>query len=308
MASKEEKGKARMRATEKQPPSPSKQHRSDGGSGGDLAHSSKRKRASGSGGSSSMGHDGKNAKYGGEKPSGQPGVSKLKSSIRQTQRLLAKPNLAPGTKIEAERRLKTLEQDLEKLQHSKVEKTRAARYHGVKFFERQKLTRRIRRCKRTLDRHTHPSADHDDNDDGDNDDGDGASMDAGEVEEKLRVYRELLHYVLQYPADLRYVALFPEGAAEAVLPNQREKDRTRQRAYAHLQAVRTALAQGTLSTAPEEELEHHDRPKPKLAPSSTVPPAKKHAHRTKPSATRSEQNLPHGIEEDDFFARDSSDE
>ena len=77
------------------------------------------------------------------------GVNKLKSGIRQTRRLLSR-DLEPGKRIEAERRLNALMRDLEAQLHAGKERTLASRYHKVKFFERQKIHRRIRQLNKAL--------------------------------------------------------------------------------------------------------------------------------------------------------------
>ncbi|KAG9079204.1 18S rRNA maturation protein [Ceratobasidium sp. UAMH 11750] len=59
----------------------------------------------------------------------EPGVQKLKSSLRQTRRLLAKDDLAPDVRIQTERRLKSLEADLAKAETRRKERSMAVRYH-----------------------------------------------------------------------------------------------------------------------------------------------------------------------------------
>src|SRR6267154_4955500 len=63
-----------------------------------------------------------------------PGVQKIKSSLRQTRRLLAKEHLAADVRVETERRLKALEADLARAETAKKERTYAVKYHKVKFF------------------------------------------------------------------------------------------------------------------------------------------------------------------------------
>jgi len=67
-------------------------------------------------------------------PESVPGVQKIKSSLRQTRRLLAKQNLAANVRVETERRLKALEADLARAETSKKERAYAVKYHKVKFF------------------------------------------------------------------------------------------------------------------------------------------------------------------------------
>jgi hypothetical protein len=63
-----------------------------------------------------------------------PGVQKIKSSLRQTRRLLAKESLAADVRVETERRLKALETDLARAETARKERTYAMKYHKVKFF------------------------------------------------------------------------------------------------------------------------------------------------------------------------------
>ncbi|KAJ3018250.1 hypothetical protein NUW54_g382 [Trametes sanguinea] len=84
-----------------------------------------------------------------------PGVQKIKAAIRQTRRLLAKDNLAADVRVTTERRLKSLEADLAKAEQARLERTMATRYHKIKFFERQKVVRKLNQTKRKLA----PSAD-----------------------------------------------------------------------------------------------------------------------------------------------------
>ncbi|GFZ45005.1 rRNA-processing protein EFG1 [Saitozyma sp. JCM 24511] len=64
-------------------------------------------------------------------PEGLPGVSKIKASIRQTKRFLAKDNLEPGLRVQTQRRLTSLMADLERAERRGVEKKFGARYHKV---------------------------------------------------------------------------------------------------------------------------------------------------------------------------------
>jgi len=63
-----------------------------------------------------------------------PGVQKIKSSLRQTRRLLLKENLAADVRVETERRLRALEADLAHAETARKERTYSIKYHKVKFF------------------------------------------------------------------------------------------------------------------------------------------------------------------------------
>ncbi|CDR99335.1 uncharacterized protein SPSC_04073 [Sporisorium scitamineum] len=271
--------------------------------------------------------------------SGLPGASKIKASIRQTKRLLAKPNLAPGTKIEAERRLKALEADLEVASRKQVEKSRAVRYHRVKFVERQKLVRRIARCKRNLARLESGKPAEDSGSEGAASDDEGdegyakqrvkeSKMSKDELTKLLSSLREMLQYVVQYPADLRYVALFPNAAEGPSPPDAKEKDKSRQLAFQHLERIKKAIKDGQISGEPEVELSSKDRTLKKLANSSSSNgvgkasaestgkqqssrKAEKTGKKTKrrneepDSDDDAEAGAAAGVKDDDFFAQDS---
>lgn len=308
MATKEEKGKAPMRGNDaKHIGTKRKRPRSD-----DKAQS----------GASSNSASSKKTRFGGERPNGIQGASKLKASIRQTKRLLAKDTLAPGTRIEAERRLIALEQDLEKLDQFKLEKSRAAKYHGVKFFERQKLTRKIKKVKRQLEvlRRRAEGEDVSGAEPSDNDDESShTNANEAQLQQRLTAYRQLLHYVLQFPSDVKYVALFPEGVSEAKLPTNAQHDKTVQRAFHHLEYVRTAMRQSRLSSEPEIELELGDRAKKasrvsSLSSSTAESQAKNRskgwqgAKDVKHGRKSSAEESSHALKDDDFFDQDSIDE
>ncbi|KAI9450561.1 hypothetical protein BJY52DRAFT_1301816 [Lactarius psammicola] len=135
-----------------------------------------------------------------------PGVSKIKSALRQTRRLLAKEGLAADVRVESERKLKALETDLVAAEKANKERTLATRYHKVKFFDRQKLLRRIKQTKRRLEE-------------------DGVSSKVRKaLQAELFELRVDLNYVLNYPRLEKYISLFPpdsrqtEGAAAPIHP------------------------------------------------------------------------------------------
>ncbi|EPQ31689.1 uncharacterized protein PFL1_01022 [Pseudozyma flocculosa PF-1] len=254
---------------------------------------------------------------------GIPGAGKLKSSIRQTKRLLAKENLAPGTKIEAERRLAALTADLEKLQSSREEKNVSARYHKVKFFERQKLVRKIKQTKKAIEQLEKKASKASDASDSDSDASGSDSDDDGkpsieDLEVVLTELRCLLHYVLRYPPDLAYVSLFANGAKEPQVPSADETDATRAKAFIVLDKIRKAVAKSELSNQPEIDLEsgeaadRKDKIRASDRPSASTPgrqPGKKAAKSEGSDDPDDEEDAAeHGVEGDDFFARDSDDD
>ncbi|WFD44290.1 18S rRNA maturation protein [Malassezia psittaci] len=165
------------------------------------------------------------------------GVNKIKNALRQTKRLLAKDTLAPGARIEAERRLKALERELEEKQLAEKERSRANRYHKVKFFERQKIHRKIRKLKRSLEEDPNDKV----------------------LRSELAESRVFLHYVMTFPQDQRYVALFADKTSEPKAPDADAPDRAHQKAAEFLKSVRKAVKKGILSKEPEVHLEEREQ-------------------------------------------------
>ncbi|KAG6878288.1 hypothetical protein C0992_008295 [Termitomyces sp. T32_za158] len=129
-----------------------------------------------------------------KEPAGVPGVQKIKSALRQARRLLAKDKLAANVRVETERKIKALEADLEQAQISKKERANAVRYHKVKFFERQKVVRKLTQTKKRLDTADASSQAH--------------------LSHTLTELRVDLNYILHYPKTKKYISLFPPDVRE----------------------------------------------------------------------------------------------
>ncbi|KAJ7750118.1 hypothetical protein DFH07DRAFT_828242 [Mycena maculata] len=157
-----------------------------------------------------------------------PGVQKLKSSLRQTRRLLAKDTLAADVRVETERRLKALEADLEVAELGKKERALAVKYHKIKFFERQKVVRKLNQTKKKI-----------------------AAQDSEELQSALQELRVDLNYILHYPKTKKYVSLFP--------PELRKGEAQEPSADAGRDEVRTwiraQMDSGELSAEPELHLD-----------------------------------------------------
>ncbi|GAA5994817.1 Efg1p [Rhodotorula paludigena] len=165
-----------------------------------------------------------------EIPSGS--VSKLKAQLRQTKRLLARDDLTPDVRTTSERRLAILEDELAKAENSKVEKKMVQRYRGVKFFERQKLLRKIKQAKKQLE----------------------SLLDSKDVQEQLLQARVDLYYVLRYPKTDKYIALFPDGTYVPYSPSAPPSDATpsEQKRHSLRAALRKRIERGEIP--PEAEL------------------------------------------------------
>jgi hypothetical protein len=160
------------------------------------------------------------AKYNSAAKHGSSSKGSVKSQLRGQQRLLEK--LLSGTpsdeqsceefrmrKNSLETKIKSLELQNQKNRVKEIERRNAIRYHKVKFFERQKLTRMERRLTKTLEAELSLSPDN--------------------VARILQLKDELNHvhkdqlYVKYYPNDTKYVSLFPDGVYYKTLETENEE-------------------------------------------------------------------------------------
>ncbi|KAI0752801.1 hypothetical protein C8Q80DRAFT_1097781 [Daedaleopsis nitida] len=180
-----------------------------------------------------------------------PGVQKLKAALRQTRRLLAKDKLAADVRVATERRLKALEADLAQAEQARLERTMATRYHKVKFFERQKVTRKIAQMKRQLE--------------GKGKDGEEKEKELGKKERKklearLAALRVDLNYILHYPKAKKYISLFPpevrqgERVGKEKAEEEEETSETNRQREEVREWVREQMETGAFSSEPEVEL------------------------------------------------------
>ncbi|KAH9485614.1 rRNA-processing protein EFG1 [Psilocybe cubensis] len=167
-----------------------------------------------------------------------PGVQKVKAALRQARRLLAKDKLAADVRVETERRIKALEAELNQAEAAKKERAFAVRYHKIKFFERQKVTRKLRQTKKGLE---------------------AASNDAEKkkLSSELQDLRVDLNYILHYPKMKKYISLFPpevrKGEAVSAASEAEKKKTDKERAEVR-KWIREQMEQGDLPGEPEIEL------------------------------------------------------
>ncbi|KAL6305118.1 hypothetical protein BKA93DRAFT_731783 [Sparassis latifolia] len=175
-----------------------------------------------------------------------PGVQKIKAALRQTRRLLSKDKLAADVRVATERRQRALEADLKQAGHARKERTLATRYHKIKFFERQKVTRKIQQVKRQLA----------------NADGKTklAKSERRTLEERLRELRVDLNYILHYPKMKKYISLFPpevrvQGAptTEGTMKENQSATETDAQREEVRASMRAQMERGELSWEPEVE-------------------------------------------------------
>lgn len=214
------------------------------------------------------------------------GVNKIKSAIRQTKRLLSKEKILASARTDAERRLTALEDELNRREFAQKERKNATRYHKVRFFERQKLTRRIGKIKKQLDN----------------------EKDKESLEADLKEARVLLNYVLHFPMSQKYVALYPNQGpsplAEEDDKEDEESKKSRQRMRQIKQQIVEAMEKRELGQEPEVELENRTKeegsgvPKRQKAISLSTAPCKKQKKDDEEKIDPAASNLA----DDDFFA------
>ncbi|KAL1302053.1 hypothetical protein AAFC00_002498 [Neodothiora populina] len=120
-------------------------------------------------------------------------INPLKSRIRSLQRLLSHKDekLPADVRLNHERELASCRYELEEAETEKRKSEMIGRYHMVRFFDRQKATRKLKQCKRGL-------------------------KEAGEEDRKVweaRVHDAEVdvNYTQFYPLDQPYSALYPTG-------------------------------------------------------------------------------------------------
>ncbi|KAJ2557312.1 18S rRNA maturation protein [Coemansia sp. RSA 1933] len=148
-------------------------------------------------------------------------VSTCKRQIRDINRLLAKDAGLPSTKrVEFERRVKALEIQKEKLNDVRSTKANASRYHGIKFFERKKVLRKLAQAEKKQ-----------------------KSEESSETDELIQDLLVNLNYTTYYPDEVKYISLYPADPSKTP-PEVLEKQSMIR------SAIRVAIDNSTLPTDP----------------------------------------------------------
>ncbi|KAL8825760.1 MAG: hypothetical protein Q9170_007667 [Blastenia crenularia] len=119
-------------------------------------------------------------------------VSALRAKIRDVSRVLDHAQTLPlDVRIEKERALAGYKQDLETAQHEKERQRLIKKYHMVRFFERQKATRNLKKLRIRLASAIPNTVEHQ------------------ELENQVHCAEVDLNYTLYHPLMEKYVGLFP---------------------------------------------------------------------------------------------------
>ncbi|KAI4518250.1 hypothetical protein K525DRAFT_288607 [Schizophyllum commune Loenen D] len=212
-----------------------------------------------------------------------PGVQKIKSSLRQARRLLQKDKITADVRNNTERRIKALEEELEKAELARKERTFAAKYHKVKFFERQKALRKVQRLKREL----------------------AEKPEDEDLQSRLFERRVDLNYVLHYPKLKKYISLYPPQKSDDLAPQPPVDTSETDTARAELRdSIRQRMQEGELPAEPEVDIDSRPRATEKRDASKSAPAKSKSAKGKTTTAQPSFQTA----EEDEFFGNDSEGE
>ena len=116
----------------------------------------------------------------------------VKKMIRDTTRLLNRPNLPADLRREQERKLAALQVTLVDREQAECEREMAVKYRMVKFFERKKALRRLASAQATQD---------------------SAAVACAQLD---------LAYILHFPKDRKYISLYPTTVTSSEVLAERE--------------------------------------------------------------------------------------
>ncbi|KAF1985245.1 hypothetical protein K402DRAFT_357762 [Aulographum hederae CBS 113979] len=120
----------------------------------------------------------------------------LKQRIRDLQRLLAHAeNLPADQRVEREREVAALRHEVAVMEVEKSRSDTISRYHMVRFFERQKATRRLKKLAKQLEAATEPN-------------------ERKSLERQVHIAEIDLNYTMYFPLAEAYISLYPSKSRE----------------------------------------------------------------------------------------------
>lgn len=163
-------------------------------------------------------------------------VNDLKSQIRSLKRLLTRNDGLPAdVRIEKERALRTAEHELERAQTAQQRNEMIGRYHKIRFFDKQKASKRLKRARKELDERE--------------DGGDSQSA----LQKRVQDAEVDVNYAQYFPLHRHYVSLFPRRKAtddddgeDAVESREKTLENERKGDLEMWARVKQCMADGTL--------------------------------------------------------------
>ncbi|KAA1066981.1 18S rRNA maturation protein [Puccinia graminis f. sp. tritici] len=175
------------------------------------------------------------------------GISKLKSQLRQAKRLLLKDGLSPELRSTTENRIEQLQASMEHVPSKEQERRNAIKYHRIKFFDRKKVDRRLKKVLTQLDQLNSTK--------------NPKKSQQQKLELEAQHLRIDLNYIRHYPKHLKYVSLCPGGeykdhettttsSLPDATPSSKEPDALR--SYVRI-LIHQSMESGTLSKTPDTD-------------------------------------------------------
>ncbi|KXT02524.1 hypothetical protein AC578_4176 [Pseudocercospora eumusae] len=163
-------------------------------------------------------------------------VNELKTQVRSLKRLLER-DLPANVRVEKERALQTVTKELEDAEKAKKKSEIIARWHKVRFFDRQKAERRLKKARKALE--------------------EAAEADA-ELQKQVEDCEVDVNYAMYYPLELDYVPLFPskrkKDGEETEIAGTDDKAVAREGDQEMWESVKKCMAEGTLQDLREGRL------------------------------------------------------
>ncbi|EME87920.1 uncharacterized protein MYCFIDRAFT_205844 [Pseudocercospora fijiensis CIRAD86] len=163
-------------------------------------------------------------------------VNELKSQIRSLKRLLER-DLPANVRVEKERALQTVTKELQDAERAKKKSGMIGKWHKVRFFDRQKAERRLKKARKALEA--------------------AAGADAA-LEKTVEDCEVDVSYAIYYPLEVDYVPLFPSKRKKDGEATERaetdDKAAGREGDQEMWETVRKCMAEGTLQDLREGRL------------------------------------------------------
>jgi rRNA-processing protein Efg1 len=133
-------------------------------------------------------------------PADNASVNALKAQLRNLSRLLSKCELAADVRQDTERQVAAMREKLVATLVKKERKGVLKKYHMVRFFERQKATRIVKRLKKTIEPIDALE------------DSEAHRRPLEQLKERLHIAETDLFYTTHAPLEDIYVSLYPQGS------------------------------------------------------------------------------------------------
>ena len=230
------------------------------------------------------------ANYAGPKIKKAYPVNELKNQVRSLKRLLERNDRLPATvRQEKERALQTAQHELQEAENAKKRSDMIGKYHKIRFFDRQKATKRLKRARKEL------------------------QACEGEGEERVQLEKAVedeevdVNYAQYFPLDMPYVSLFPrkkddeedeDGSEEQAAPERKGDE-------VMWQKVKQCMAHGTLDALRNGKLRKVESEDEDVLPKTS---AKREGKRSRKQDVPNRTEVWKGAKSSNDLTRDDDDE